>query len=119
MTAALERPDPRSHARRTDPDTSRTAAERLTDKATMMARLLVTYLDANRTTDEAIEAAGYEPADGAWKRVSDLANHGLIADTGERRVGNAGREQIVREITRAGLVQLADWLAPPREGRHG
>lgn len=110
MTAVAEL-DPRTHARRTDPDTSRAAAARVTTAQTMMRRLLATYLDADRTADEAMRAAGYEPADGAWKRVSDLAGQELIAETGATRPGESGREQLVRTITRAGLVTLARWSA--------
>ena len=99
--------DPRTHARRTDPDTSRLAAHQLTDKSTMLTRLLTTYLDTDRTADEAARAAGYGPSDGAWKRVSDLAQLGYLIETGARRKGNAGRLQLVRRITDEGVIALA------------
>lgn len=90
------------HARRTDPDTSHAAARSLTDKAAMMRRLLVVYAAAPMTAEEATEAAGFGPEDGAWKRISDLARLGLIEDTPVRRYAHTGRPQVVRAITRAG-----------------
>jgi len=62
----------------------------------MQARLLAQYrFGAWFTAEEAAEAAGYTPADGAWKRVSDLVRLGLLVDTGERRKGRSGRSQRV------------------------
>jgi hypothetical protein len=105
--------DPRTHARRADPITSHLAARQLSDKATMLRALLSAYLDADGlTADEATIAADYGPSDGAWKRISDLAALGLIADTGERRQGLSGREQIVRAITHDGVVALAKGGTP-------
>ena len=102
--------DPRKHARTSDPATSHAAAAQLSDKATMAARLLVTYLERELTADEAMRAAGYAPADGTWRRVSDLDKLGLIESTGETRLGESGRHQLVRAITTAGVVELARWL---------
>jgi hypothetical protein len=102
--------DPRTHARTTDPDTSHEAAAKLTPRSTMMARLLSAFLDCDRNADEATEAAGYSPADGAWKRISDLAAVGWIADTGERREGRSGRRQIVWYITDDGMRAAAALL---------
>lgn len=98
--------EPRTHARRGDPDTSHDAAARLANQRSMMRRLLVTYLERPRTADEATDAAGYDAASGAWKRISDLDGLGLISDTGDRRPGRSGRLQIVRAITEKGLDTL-------------
>lgn len=100
--------DPRTHARRSDPDTSHDAAARLGDQRSLMGKLLVVFLDGDRTAEQASLSLGLVP-ERANKRVSDLSNLGLIEDTGERRVGRAGRNQIVWTITRAGVV----WLSNP------
>lgn len=100
--------DPATHARREDPDTSHAAAAQLSDKAAMMRRLLSAYSWApdGLTAEEAATFAGYAPADGAWKRVSDLSARGWIEDTGRRRYASTGRLQIVRGITHAGRQAL-------------
>ena len=97
--------DPVTHARRTDPDTSRAAATRLRDQRTMMRALLSTFVVADRTCEEAALVAGYDP-EKASKRVSDLRNLGYLVDTDARRQGRSGREQIVRRITLAGRRAL-------------
>jgi len=63
--------------------------------------------DQDMTAEEVADACGYTAAQGAWKRVSDLATQGLIADTGTRRLGRSGRYQIVWRITDAGWMALA------------
>lgn len=103
----LELPlDPVAHARVSDAATSHVAAEMLTDKRTMLRALLATYREGSRTADEAAEAAGYGPADGAWKRISDLKNMGLIKPTELTRLGKSGRPQTVCIITAKGLSEL-------------
>lgn len=97
--------DPRKHARRSDPDTSHDAAAVLGPKDRMMRRLLAEFAKEPLTAEEASEAAGYTPADGAWKRVSDLVRAGYVADTGYRRRGHSGRNQIVRAITIEGMIE--------------
>jgi len=42
--------------------------------------------------------AGYTPADGAWKRVSDLEREGLVVDTGRRVLSSHGRRVRVLEV---------------------
>jgi hypothetical protein len=94
---------PRTHARGTDPSTSRAAAAQLSDKRTMMRRLLLAYfVYGPLTAEEAADVCGYTAESGAWKRCSDLALHGLIDDTPLRRTGRSGRAQLVRAITDAG-----------------
>lgn len=98
--------DPRTHARTDDPDTSRAAAHALGDQAARMRRLLAAFAVGPMTAEEAADAAGFGPEEGAWKRVSDLARLGLIADTPQRRTGRSGRAQIVRAITADGLREI-------------
>lgn len=49
--------------------------------------------------DDAIEEAGFGPEDGAWKRISDLLNEGILWDTGYRLRGRSGRLQRVLAYT--------------------
>lgn len=101
--------DPHTHARTGDPRTSHAAARRLAARETMLRRLLAEFAryPDGLTAEEAAAFAGYTPADGAWKRVSDLALAGWIADTGRNRTASSGRDQIVRRITDAGRRVLA------------
>ena len=96
-----------SHARATDPSTSVDAARLLGTHAESMAtKLLQVYRSVqDATADEAASQAGYTRAQGAWKRVSDLLNAGLIEDTGQTRQGQQGRAQRVLRVCKA----------PPRE----
>lgn len=101
------------HARSTDPETSKGAARLLGGKAgTMRHRLLLTYdMDARAwgfglIAEEAALRCGYTAADGAWKRVSDLLNAGLLEDTGRTRPGSSGRQQRVLRITEKGRAAL-------------
>lgn len=88
--------NPRTHARAADPHTSHTAAARLTDKTTMLRALTAQYHNgAELTAEEAATRAGYTPADGAWKRISDLLNQGVLEDTGRTRKASSGRSQRV------------------------
>lgn len=98
--------DPRAHARNTDPSTSHAAARRLSPKTTMMRRLLWAYHDGPLTAEEAADICGFLPAEGAWKRVSDLALLGWIEDTGHSRPARSGREQMMRRITEDGRREL-------------
>lgn len=104
---ALYAPPARELARTTDPETSHEAARMLGGKAgTMRRRLLTVFLQGSRTAEEAADAAGYTAADGAWKRVSDLAKASLIVDIGITRPGRSGREQRVMAITPLGREVL-------------
>lgn len=99
-------PDPNTLARRSDPETSHLAARAL-DGGTMRRRLLEAFAVALDTAEGAAARAGYSPADGAWKRVSDLLNLGFLEDTGARWVGvRSGRPQRVLRITEAGREAL-------------
>lgn len=94
--------DNRELARNTDPDTSKEAAAAVSAsaRATMCANLLAVYRDNGpMIAERAAELAGYTPKDGAWKRVSDLLNAGLLVDTGERVTASSGRKQRVLTVT--------------------
>jgi hypothetical protein len=98
-------------ARRSDPDTSKAAAEGTARKQLMMDRLLAAYATYNRAGDglaaeDAALLAGYTPEDGAWKRVSDLKRLGLVADTGIRIKGTSGRSVALLAITPEGVHRV-------------
>jgi len=106
------------HARSTDPETSKAAARLLGGKAGTMRRRLLDYYGIvgsvrpsdtrwGATAEEATEDCGYTAADGAWKRVSDLLNAGLLEDTGRTRAGSSGRQQRVLRITEKGRAALS------------
>jgi hypothetical protein len=100
--------DPRTHARRGDPDTSHAAAHQLEHTDPMRRALLKAYADhADLTAEEAADACGYVADQGAWKRCSDLANAGLVEDTGQRRRARSGRQQMARAITLVGIAALS------------
>ena len=82
--------------RRTDPDTSRHAPTPVR-RRTLATRLLAVIAERPSTTEEAAAAAGigHHPA---TKRISDLKNLEQIVDSGLRRKGSAGVEQIVWRI---------------------
>ena len=104
-----QRPAKHLH-RATDPDTSAAAAASLGNPVVAMRRTLLQQYHLARlnglTAEEASYAAGYTPADGAWKRVSDLQNAGYVEDTGRTRSANSGRQQRVLVITDKGLEAL-------------
>lgn len=96
------------HARTTDPATSHEAAARLTDKHTMMRTLLLVFAAHDGlSAEEACRMAGYGPADGGWKRVSDLKNLGWILPTGNTTTSSQNRRVAVLAITAEGREQLA------------
>ncbi len=93
--------------RTTDPETSHEAAKTLSGKAgTMRRALLQAFLYDSLTAEEAAEICGYTPADGPWKRVSDLKDARLIVETGETRKASTGRRQRVLCITPLGQEAL-------------
>jgi hypothetical protein len=102
-------PEPRKLARSSDPDTSHAAARMLSGKAgTMRFRLLWVFKFNEYTAEEAAFHTDFTAADGAWKRVSDLLNDGLIEPTGETRPGTSGRQQRVLRITEKGRA-VVEW----------
>jgi hypothetical protein len=114
QTSLLERERPgetvpaHTLVRVSDPDTSHLAAQALSGKAgTMRRRILKVYANgAELTAEEAAFNAGFGPADGPWKRISDLLNAGLLEDTGERRKAHSGRLQRVLRVSEAGRRAL-------------
>ena len=93
-------------ARTTDPVTSHNAAKTLV-RETMMKKLMEAYAEAGTdglTAEEASSNAGYSPADGAWKRVSDLITAGLLEDSGHTRKGSSGRQQRVLILSTLGTL---------------
>jgi predicted ArsR family transcriptional regulator len=99
--------DPKSHARRGDPDTSHAAARTLRVKTLMRELLLLFGTYDGLTNQEAADLLGME-FHRVSKRLSDLDNLGFIEDTGRRRAGRSGRAQMVRQITDAGRRCTAD-----------
>jgi hypothetical protein len=83
-----------THARTTDPPTSKRAADSL-DPRSLMHRLARAYEAAGAAglTDE--EAAAQAGIPTAWKRCSDLRRLGWIKTSGATRVGSSGRDQMV------------------------
>jgi predicted ArsR family transcriptional regulator len=88
--------DPARHQRRSDPNTSAAAARSVRESAPVITRRLLDVLRARGplTRTEVALAAGITEYQ-ASKRLSDLKNADEILDSGERRVGPSGREQIV------------------------
>jgi hypothetical protein len=102
-------------ARTDDPDTSRASARQLGPRRASTARLLLYVFSLGHFTadeaDDALDGVGGYKA-GTWKRISDLKALGLIRDTGDRRPGRVGRQQIVYAITAAGREELV--RVPPK-----
>ncbi len=106
-------PDPEPLARRTDPATSRKAADRTPIRATSQnARLLAIYAVVdNATDDEAAQAAGLLTKPGCcwWHRCSDLRKLCMIEPDGTRISKLTGEERMTCRITPQGR-QLAQQL---------
>lgn len=86
-------------ARGADPDTSHAAAPTTSARHTVMAQLLAAIKQRPMTTEEAAAVAGLDHWQ-ATKRMSDLKATEQVTDSGERRKGASGRQQIVWRITR-------------------
>lgn len=95
-------------ARNTDPDTSHDAAAQVNGRRreTMARQLLAVFAICPLTAEEAADACDFTADDGAWRRVSDLVNAGLLTNTDRRHRARSGRDQLVREITQAGRDAL-------------
>ena len=93
----------KSHARNSDPDTSRQAASdpRLAfGAATLMARIMDAYFrHGDMTTFEAADRMGIDHQK-VWKRCSDLLNKGLLFDSGRRRKSPSNRDVMVLTMVR-------------------
>ena len=99
-------------ARSTDPDTSRLAASLIrASSRSQRVRLLEVYFRQfltgpnahGLTADEAATRAGLIGRNSCyWKRCSELAQTGMIEDTGLRSDGLAGIPQMERALTQTG-----------------
>ena len=118
-----------SSARSTDPDTSHEAAEGSQgreDLGVTVLRALEETGPDGMTSDEVAMALGIldQPYLCWWRRITDLIDNGMAADTGNRRPGLSGRRQRVVAITAKGLDYLAGgasapWRTPPSQrGAH-
>ena len=74
-------------ARTDDPATSHAAAARIQPKRGTQASQILATLKAYPNGLTAAEVERFTLLKGAWKRVSDLKNAGLIRATGETRDG--------------------------------
>lgn len=98
-------------ARKTDPATSKTAARLVKARATSH-RVLIAWAfydagEAGLTADEACLAAGLPIFPTEYTtRTSELMREGVVAVTGEKRVGTQGLERQVYAITTEGRLLL-------------
>ena len=80
-------------ARRSDPETSRLAAESMAPAAEIHCQRILQYLrrigTINATKDEVGQAVGLDDVQAA-RRLSDLKDAGLVEDSGERRPSKSG-----------------------------
>lgn len=93
-------------ARVNDPETSKAAAEdnRPRRPSQRHAILLAFTGPAEGLTAREATAIGAPDALCGWKRVSELAALGYLADSGERRTDGSGSAQTVYELTPAGYA---------------
>lgn len=66
------------------------------------------------TSEEAADRAGLSPRSSPWKRVSELAQRGLIEATGETRLSSSKAPQTVYRMTKEGI---SAYHASSRKGR--
>ena len=74
-------------ARSSDPETSHAGAKAIEPKRGTQASQILATIRAYTAGLTALEVERYTLIRGAWKRVSDLKNAGLIRTTGEVRDG--------------------------------
>jgi hypothetical protein len=99
-----------SFARKSDPDTSKSAITPKRKRAWNVhaTMLLVAYGNGRpMTAEEAIDAAGLNGAKSPWTRISGLIRKGMLCDTGERRASSCGAAQRVNAITPVGQAALS------------
>jgi len=103
-------------ARRSDPATSRDAAEALEVARRVYRQLLDAFGsagDAGLTDEEAIARAGLDSSGGWWKRCSELRGLGLIEPTGEvRRSPTTGRGRMVCRVTSGRVPATGEGIHP-------
>jgi hypothetical protein len=103
--------DREGSARRTDPATSKAAAKIVKARATSHRVLIAwAFYDAGAaglTADEACVAAGLPLFPTEYTtRTSELMREGVVATTGEKRIGSQGLERQVYAITTEGRLLL-------------
>ena len=118
-------------ARASDPDTSHKAAARHQESArfksgTLLHRMLdafaagpKTALDAARYATGGEQVATVSQIEGARRRTSTLARHGMIEPTGEVHRNDRGSDATIYDVTWVGKMALASlrqfgWSIPPR-----
>ena len=97
----------RKMARRTDPDTSRKAAEKV-DSATlerMVYEIISRYPDGC-ISDDVLAALPRHGVQTVTPRYAGLLKKGYIEDTGERRMGKLGRFQ---RVMKAKIIEGKSW----------
>jgi hypothetical protein len=108
-------------ARNTDPSTSHKAGDGMDGKRpSQRQRLLVAYhgnhlgIGGGLTDDEAVRAAGHEPAEGLWRRCSELRDLGAIEPVRDvlgtlvTRLSERGKPAEVCAITGYGIRAVFD-----------
>lgn len=90
-----------AHARRTDPDTSRAAAASVADLSAQQRLVLQVLREIGPSTDERLadywqrrDVSSISPS-GLRTRRAELTSAGLVVDTGQRAITDAGRDSIV------------------------
>lgn len=94
-----------------DPDTSRTAALQLDAQGRQsLKEAIITLLEAKPRTDDELVAAYASHAEmNRWPLIADLHSvkrrrselvhvHGVVRDSGQRRLSNQGRKSVVWEL---------------------
>lgn len=93
-----------AHARRTDPDTSHSAAASVKNITTAHSQILGVLRGMGPLTDEQIyqhmrlDLLAKISESGCRSRRSELVNMAMVRDSGERRLTKAGRKSIVWAI---------------------
>lgn len=87
--------------RKSNPDTSKSAADKARDLALAHKALVVSVLKHGRpyTSEEIAAMLRLDPLQ-VMKRISDLRNDGSIEDTGARRENASGRKAAVWKLVK-------------------
>jgi predicted ArsR family transcriptional regulator len=102
------------HVRRSDPATSVAALDSLRRHlpAQRMAVLtVVANSDCGATAWDVVDRLDRIQRNVASRRLTDLAQAGLVVDTGTTRIGRTGRPEIVWRVTEAGRTVMAEVAA--------
>ena len=103
--------DPIGHTRHTDPDTAHAAADSITRTAARQCnaihRLIREHGVGGMTCAAVVVATGWL-VQSVSRRITDLREQGFVVDSGRRRLGTAGRDQIV-------WIAVEFYTPPPTE----